>query len=100
MKIIKIIESPKLFKRYRVIMDDGKHYDFGLDTGSTYIDHHNDLLRKNYRLRHLGNKQEEYYIDNLIPSPALFSYYLLWGNSTSLRVNIDKLNAILENKYK
>lgn len=37
--IIKIEKSPRKHKRFRVFMSTGKHYDFGLDTGSTYIDH-------------------------------------------------------------
>jgi hypothetical protein len=32
--------------------------------------------------RHLGNKKEKYLIDHLIPSPSLFSYYLLWGDGS------------------
>ena len=42
--IVKIQDSPIQYKRYRVWMDDGKHYDFGLDGGDTYIDHH-DVLK-------------------------------------------------------
>jgi len=106
MRIVDIIDSPRLFKRYRVILDNGEHYDFGLDDGSTYIDHHNPLLRKNYWLRHLGNQKEKQLIYNLTPSSynltpssALFSAYLLWGESKSLKENIKILNKLLEQKY-
>jgi len=49
----------------------------------------------NYWLRHLGNKKEKELIDNFIPSPALFSAYLLWGKYSNLRDNIDWLNSKL-----
>jgi hypothetical protein len=36
---------------------------------------------------------------NIIPSPALFSAMLLWGESTSLRENMNQLNKLLLEKY-
>lgn len=92
MKIIKLINSPRKNKRFRVYLDNKEHYDFGLDTGSTYIDHKDKNLRENYRARHLGNDIERHLIKNLIPSPSLYSYFLLWGDSTDLKKNIDNLN--------
>ena len=97
--IVKIVQSPILMKRYRVYMDNGKHYDFGLDGGSTYIDHHDKKLRDAYRARHLGNKTEYELIKNLIPSASIMAYYLLWGDSTSLRQNIENLNKAFKEKY-
>jgi hypothetical protein len=94
MKIINITDSPKKNKRFRVYMDDGKHYDFGLDTGSTYIDHHDKQKRLNYINRHLGNMREKKLIDNLVPSPALFSMALLWGKYTNIDDNIKYLNRM------
>jgi hypothetical protein len=93
--IIKIIDSPLKNKRFRVFLDNYKHFDFGLKNGSTFIDHFDKQKRLNYRKRHYGNKKEKYLIDNLIPSPALFSYYLLWGDSNNLFENIDELNKLL-----
>jgi hypothetical protein len=98
-QIIYITESPRLFKKYRVYLDDGTYYDFGLDKSQTYLDHHNNQIRENYRLRHLGNAKEKELIENLIPSPSLFSYYLLW-NTTSLIDNIEILNSLFIKKYK
>ena len=51
MKIIKIENSPRKNKRFRVYMDDNKYYDFGLENPviGTYIDHHNKQIRENYR---------------------------------------------------
>jgi hypothetical protein len=99
MQIINIIDSPVKNKRYRVLMDDGKHYDFGLQnpTYGTYIDHHDKIRRQNYRKRHLGNKYERALITSLTPSPSLFSYYLLWGDKTNINDNIKLLNKALNN---
>lgn len=91
--IVKIDESPLKNKRYRVTLDNGKTYDFGLKGGQTYIDHNNKDKRENYRKRHLGNQTERNLIENLVPSPALFSYALLWGQYTSLQENIAHLNT-------
>jgi hypothetical protein len=99
-QIIYITESPRLFKKLRVYLDDGSYYDFGLDKSKTYLDHHDKQIRENYRLRHLGNAKEKELIENLIPSPSLFSYYLLWGDNTSLVDNIANLNSLFIKKYK
>ena len=90
--IINITNSPKKHKRFRVFMDNGKHYDFGLDTGDTYIDHGDKKKRFNYWARHMKNHIEQTLVDNLVPSPALFSATLLWGHSTNLNDNIKYLN--------
>ena len=94
MKIVKIEPSDVQNKRYRVILNDGKMYNFGLYDGNTYIDHHNIKLRDAYQKRHLGNKIENNLIKNLIPSPALFSFYILWGPYTSVSQNIKYLNNL------
>lgn len=97
--ITKIIDSPLQFKRYRVFMDNGKHYDFGLKGGSTYIDHKDKLIRQNYLKRHLANKTEKKLIENLIPSPSLFSATLLWGKHTDINKNINELNKLWKIKH-
>ena len=98
-QIINIIKSKRKDKRYTAILDDYKSINFGLDTGSTYIDHHNETKRENYRKRHYANKTEKYNIDNLIISPSLLSYYLLWGPYTELNKNLHYLNKLLDEKY-
>ena len=90
-----IEESPLKNKRFRVVVN-GKKYDFGLDTGSTYIDHHDKNKRENYRKRHMGNPREKFLIENNVMSPALLSYSLLWGESTDLEKNIIELNKKLK----
>jgi hypothetical protein len=96
-KIVKIIDSPRKGKRYRVYLENNEYFDFGLDGGSTYIDHHNKKKRGAYRKRHYSNGTEKYLIDTLTPSPALYSYYILWGNSEDIMKNVDSLNRKMGN---
>ena len=98
--IINIEPSRRKNKRYKITMDNDKTYDFGYDGASTYIDHHDKLKRENYFKRHYANKTEKYLIDNLIPSPALFSYYILWGPHTDINKNIKYLNDLWKEKHK
>jgi hypothetical protein len=95
-RIVSIEDSKRKNKRYRVYLDDGSYYDFGLRGGNTYIDHHDKRKRENYRKRHLGNETEKHLIEHLIPSPSLYAYYLLWGGSTDLMTNINILNRLLD----
>jgi hypothetical protein len=97
--IIDIKKSPVKYKRYRVLMNNGKHYDFGLKNGSTYIDHKDKRKRENYIRRHYANPIEKRLIDNLVPSPAIFSLYLLWGKYTDLNDNINHLNNMWKIKH-
>jgi hypothetical protein len=97
--IIKIEKSPVKYKRYRVFMDNGKHYDFGLDGGSTYIDHKDKIKRSAYRKRHLGNPTEKKLIENLVPSPSLFAFALLWGKYDNIKDNINLLNQLWNKKH-
>ena len=93
-KIIKLVKSPRKNKRYRIYLENNEYFDFGLDGAKTgaYIDHANKKKRDNYRKRHYA--QEKKLIDSLTPSPALYSYYLLWGDSTDINKNIEKLNRM------
>jgi len=95
-KIVKIENSPRKNKRFRVYLENNDHYDFGLDNGKTYVDHKDKIKRENYRKRHMANDTEKHLIQNFIPSPSLFSYYILWGDSTSVEENIEKLNKRLK----
>jgi hypothetical protein len=98
--IVKIEKSNVKNKRYKVTMDNGKSYNFGLEGGTTYIDHKDKAKRDAYRKRHYANETEKKLIDNLVPSPALFSYYLLWGTYDDLNKNINYLNNLWKNKHK
>jgi hypothetical protein len=92
MKIIRIEQSPIKHKRLRAILNDGSHVDFGLDTGSTYIDHKDPEIKYRYWARHYANKTERYLIDNMIMSPSLLSAYILWGAYPSIKKNVEWLN--------
>jgi len=92
MKIVRIEQSPVKHKRLRAYLEDGSHIDFGLDSGSTYIDHKSPEIKYKYWARHYGNKTERHLIDNLIISPALFSAYILWGPFTNIKKNVEWLN--------
>lgn len=98
--IVKVEKSPVKYKRYRVTMDNGKTYDFGLLGGETYIDHRDANKRRNYWLRHYANATEKELIDNLVPSPSLFSAYLLWGAHTTLDKNVTELNNLWKIKHR
>ena len=99
MKISRIVDSPLKTKRFRIYLDDNKHFDFGVkDKHETYIDHHDKTRRERYRQRHYNSERERPYIENVVPSSALFSYYVLWGESTSIPKNISHLNKLLKNK--
>lgn len=93
--IVDIKKSDRKNKRFKVLLDNGDIYHFGLIDGSTYIDHNDEILRNNYIKRHYSLKKEKPFIKNLIPSPALFSFYLLWGPYTSIEKNIKNLNKLL-----
>lgn len=101
-KILDLTNSPKEGKRFRITYSDNmkvKHTDFGLDGGETYLDHEDKKKRDAYRARHLGNKTERHRIENFIPSPATFSYYLLWGDSTNLFDNLIQLQKDWNETY-
>lgn len=96
-EIVELTKSPKDSKRFRIVLNiDGKqrHWDFGATSANTYIDEGNKVKRANYRKRHLANPVERERVENAIPSPALFSMVLLWGNSTDLTDNIVELQQM------
>ncbi len=96
--ILSTTNSPLKNKKYRAYINDGQYIDFGLKGSSTYLDHKDIYKRENYRKRHLGNKMENHLIKNLIISPSLLSYYLLWGPHTHINDNIKYLNNLLKSK--
>ena len=97
--IIKIEPSKVKNKRYTITMDNGKTYNFGQKGAHTYIDHHNLKLRNEYHERHLGNDTENKLISHLVPSPSLFSFYILWGPHKTVGENINYLNNLWFKKH-
>lgn len=101
-QITKIERSNRLTKRFKAVMDNQDEYHFGQEFADgthpiTYIDGASKEKRDNYLKRHLGNKIEANLIQNLIPSPSLFSFYLLW-NTNSLNENVKILNKLLNSR--
>ena len=97
--IVSISKSKVQHNIFVITMNDGKKYNFGLDTGSTYIDHHDKQIREAYKARHYANGIEQKLIDNLVPSPSLFTWFILWGPYTNIEKNVRHLNALWENKH-
>ena len=99
MEIISVEEQegkPKRFTLTTVEWGKKRIYQFGQPNGFTYIDGASKTTRRNYLLRHMANETEAHLINNNIPSPALFSAKLLWGNSSNIIKNIEDLNEILK----
>ena len=97
---MRIDRSNRLQKRFKVILDNDKEFHFGQEFSDgthpqTYIDGASREKRDNYIKRHLGNKTENQLINNLVPSPSLFSMFLLW-NTNSLENNIKILNGMFK----
>lgn len=102
-EILELLPARSDTKRFEIVLNiDGeiKSYQFGAKDGSTYIDHGDEKKRDNYRRRHLANRVEAHRIHYLIPSPALFSYRLLWGDSTDLFDNLVDLQREFNLRYK
>lgn len=93
MKIVSLEKSNRKDKKYVVLLDDGKSYHFGLKNSITYVEGATKQKRDAFLARHLNNPLEKKLIENVIPSPALFSVYLLW-NTPSLENNIKLLNRL------
>jgi len=80
---MRLIASPRKEKKWRAEFDDGTHTDFGDATMEDYTQHHDKERREAYRSRHgkdlkTGDPQRAGYL----------SYYILWGDSTSLAKNL------------
>jgi hypothetical protein len=93
MKIVSLEKSNRKDKKYVVLLDDGKLYHFGLKNAITYVEGATKQKRDAFLARHLNNPLEKKLIENLVPSPALFSVYLLW-NTNDLDKNVKILNRL------
>ena len=94
LKVINIIASPRKNKRFRAVLSDNSTVDFGLLNGFTYLDGASNEVKENYRKRHY-NSVEKPFIDNLVISPSLLSYYLIWGDYRDINKNMKVLNKLL-----
>ena len=77
-------KSPKKNKRYRIVLKNpDKIIDFGLDGGSTYIDHRDKKKRSAYLKRHQKNE------DWTTPNAGSASAWILWGFDTDIKKNLE-----------
>ena len=88
MKLLRVEKSPNPDKKYRAVFETEtgrtKHTDFGDSSASDYLQHRDKERRERYRDRHRKD------LETNDPTRAGYlSYYLLWGDYTSLRSNID-----------
>ena len=91
MKLLKIVKSEKKDKKWKAIfkLDNGKekttHFGFNnpKDLKNDYTLNKDKERRRRYRIRH-----EKDLKTNDPTRAGYLSYYLLWGNSTSLKQNI------------
>ena len=83
MRLVRVVESPVTGKKYRAEFEGGKHTDFGASGMSDYTINQDKDRRERYRSRHRKD------LETNDPTRAGYlSWYLLWGDSTSLRTNI------------
>jgi len=91
MKLLKVVKSEKQGKKWKAIfkLDNGKekttHFGFDnpKDLKNDYTLNKDKERRERYRKRH----QKDLKTNNPLRAGYL-SYFLLWGNSTSLKQNI------------
>jgi len=91
MKLLKVVKSEKQGKKWKAIfkLDNGKekttHFGFDnpKDLKNDYTLNKDKKRRRRYRIRH-----EKDLKTNDPTRAGYLSYFLLWGNSTSLKQNI------------
>tara|TARA_R110000868_G_scaffold411613_1_gene705904 strand:- start:1209 stop:1478 length:270 start_codon:yes stop_codon:yes gene_type:complete len=80
---MKLVRSPNPEKKWRAEFDDGTHTDFGSAGADDYILTGDKDARMRFRIRHKKDLRTR------DPKRAGYlSYYLLWGESTSLAENL------------
>tara|TARA_R100001463_G_scaffold25024_1_gene59488 strand:+ start:385 stop:678 length:294 start_codon:yes stop_codon:yes gene_type:complete len=87
-------QSPRKYKRFRIIFDDGKFVDFGADGAKTFVDGRTEKEREAWIARH---KDDKYYNDKR--SGIYHSRMLLW-TKPKLREAIKEYEKIHDVKIK
>ena len=82
-KLLKVVPSTNFTKKYDAHFSDGTKTSFGDATAETYLDHHDKVKRDAYRKRHKKDLDTQD-----ATRSGYLSYWLSWGDSTSLRTNI------------
>jgi hypothetical protein len=86
MNLVHVIKSPNPEKKYRAVFNNNgklKHTDFGASGMDDYLHTKSKEQRERYRTRHSKDLQT-----NDPTRAGYLSYYLLWGDYTSLRSNL------------
>ena len=79
---MQIVKSPKPGKKWRAVFNDGTHTDFGAAGMDDYTLTGDVAQRQRYRSRHRKD------LETHDPKrPGYLSYYILWGDSTSMEQN-------------
>jgi len=83
MKLLEVKKSTRKDKKYMAVFDDGTSTHFGSAGMDDYTITKDKEQRERYRTRHKKD------LETKDPTRAGYlSYYLLWGDSTSLKQNI------------
>lgn len=93
MKLLSVKRSEKSGKKYvatfckcpgetKCPINERKRVHFGASGYEDYTTHHDKERRERYRTRHAKEKDQD------ADTPGALSYWILWGDSTSLRANI------------
>jgi hypothetical protein len=86
MKLVSIDPSTRKTKKFVALFSDGKRIHFGDSRYDDYTQHHSWDRQYLYRLR-----QRKHVIGDKDPTtPAVLSWYVLWGESTCMAKNIEK----------
>ena len=79
---IKLIKSPKVEKKWRVIFENGKHVDFGQKGYSDFTIHKNPARMQLYVRRHSG--MGETWGSKGIKTAGFWARWLLWSKPSIL----------------
>lgn len=81
-----IMPSTRKDKKYMMTFNNPyKVVHFGSKNSETYLDHHDVVKRNNYLKRHQALGEDWTKIN-----PASASAFILWGDSTNLKMNLTK----------
>lgn len=83
-KLLKVVPSTNFTKKYDAHFSDGTKTSFGASGYDDYTITNDKAQRDLYRARHKKDLQT-----NDPTKAGYLSYYILWGDSTSLRTNIE-----------
>jgi len=90
---MQLIQSPLKTKKWRAIFSDGSTTDFGDPNYEDYTQHKDEKRRELYKQRHKKD------LETKDPKRAGFlSYYILWGDSTSIETNLRNFKKMFAGK--